>query len=139
MFQLSLSEYRRRKESQAIVTKEKETELGSSDVTRPSPSVSPNTSLAAYEEITQQVIAKSLELESKLALKSTPSIFDKSLSKEEPKQWENLNDRLRRQFGVNITEDIPKRHPRLSPSPEFIPTPIESSRCKNFLYNNIFQ
>lgn len=129
MFQLSLSEYRRRKESQATVTKEKETE--SNDVTRPSPSVSPNTSLAAYEEITQQVIAKSLELESKLALKSGPSIFETNVSKEEPKQWENLNDRLRRQFGVNITEDVPKRHPRLSPPSEFI-SAVESSRCKNF-------
>jgi hypothetical protein len=98
-------------------------------VTRPSPSVSPNTSLAAYEEITQQVIAKSLELESKLALKSGQSLFESSVSKEEPKQWENLNDRLRRQFGVNITEDLPKRLPRLSPPPNFT-TPIESSRCK---------
>lgn len=133
LFQLSLSEYRRRKESQANVTKEKETELGTNDVTRPSPSVSPNTSLAAYEEITQQVIAKSLELESKLALKSGPSIFETSVAKEEPKQWENLNDRLRRQFGVNVPEDIPKKHPRLSPPLEYIPTPppINTSRCKN--------
>lgn len=116
------------------MTKEKETESGTSDVTRPSPSVSPNTSLAAYEEITQQVIAKSLELESKLALKSSgPSLFESNI-KEEPK-WENLNDRLRRQFGVNITEDLPKRHPSLSPPTEFIPTPIESSRCK-YIYNN---
>lgn len=132
MFQLSLSEYRRRKESQGTVIKENDTDSGISDATRPSPSVSPNTSLAAYEEITQQVIAKSLELESKLALKSSPSIFESSISKEEPKQWENLNDRLRRQFGVNITEDLPKRHPRLSPPSEFITTPIESSRCKIF-------
>jgi len=70
-----------------------------------------------------------------LALQSTPSLFETTISKEEPKQWENLNDRLRRQFGVNITEDLPKRHPRLSPPPEFIPTPIESSRCKNFEIN----
>lgn len=102
-------------------------------MTRPSPSVSPSTSLAAYEEITQQVIAKSLELESKLALKSGPSLFESSVSKEEPKQWENLNDRLRRQFGVNITEDLPKRLPRLSPPPNFT-TPIESSRCKLLFY-----
>lgn len=100
-------------------------------MTRPSPSVSPSTSLAAYEEITQQVIAKSLELESKLAQKSGPSMFETGVSKEEPKQWENLNDRLRRQFGVNITEDLPKRHSRVSPPlPEFIPTPVESSQCK---------
>lgn len=129
---MSLSEYRRRKESQATVTKEKESESGFNDSTRPSPSVSPNTSLAAYEEITQQVIAKSLELESKLALKPGPSLFESSVSKEEPKQWENLNDRLRRQFGVNITEDLPKRNPKLSSPTEFIQTPIESSRCKNF-------
>lgn len=77
------------------------------------------------------MIAKSLELESKLALKSGPSLFETSVSKEEPKQWENLNDRLRRQFGVNIIEDLPKRHPRLSPPPESIPT-IESTRCKCF-------
>lgn len=102
-------------------------------MTRPSPSVSPSTSLAAYEEITQQVIAKSLELESKLALKSGPSLFESSVSKEEPKQWENLNDRLRRQFGVNITEDLPKRLPRLSPPSDYLSTPIESSRCKNLL------
>ncbi|XP_050531789.1 uncharacterized protein LOC126900251 [Daktulosphaira vitifoliae] len=128
---LSLSEYRRRKESQASTTKEKEAESRSSDTTRPSPSVSPNTSLAAYEEITQQVIAKSLELESKLAQKSTgPSIFE--TSKEEPKQWENLNDRLRRQFGVNITEDLPKRHPRLSPPHDFIPPSIEPSRYQYY-------
>lgn len=55
------------------------------------------------------------------------------MSKEEPKQWENLNDRLRRQFGVNVPEDIPKKHPRLSPPLEYIPTPppIDSSRCKH--------
>lgn len=136
MFQLSLSEYRRRKESQVTVIKERETESGTSDVTRQSPSVSPNTSIAAYEEITQKVIAKSLELESKLALKSSPSIFESNVSKEEPK-WENLNDRLRRQFGVNVSEDLPKRHPRLSP--DFIPTPIESSRCKSFENNYSLQ
>jgi len=128
-----LSEYWRRKESQANATKDKEIKSGFCDVT-PSPSVSPNTSLAAYDEITQQVIAKSLELESKLALKPGPSLFETSLPKEEPKQWENLNDRLRRQFGVNITEDLPKTHPRLSPPPESIPT-IESTRCKNFQHN----
>ncbi|XP_060841669.1 histone-lysine N-methyltransferase set-26 isoform X1 [Rhopalosiphum padi] len=132
---LSLSEYRRRKESQATVTKEKDVETGASD-TRPSPSVSPNTTLAAYEEITQQVIAKSLELESKLALQSSPSLFETTISKEEPKQWENLNDRLRRQFGVNITEDLPKRHPRLSPPPEFIPTPIETSRYSYYHHSD---
>lgn len=131
---MSLSEYRRRKESQASTTKEKEIDSGSSNVLRPSPSVSPNTTLAAYEEITQKVIAKSLELESKLALKSGPSLFESSVSKEEPKQWENLNDRLRRQFGVNITEDLPNKHPRLSPPPGFIPPPIESARCKNFIF-----
>ncbi|XP_050436390.1 uncharacterized protein LOC126843108 isoform X2 [Adelges cooleyi] len=126
---LSLSEYRRRKESQASTTKEKEIQSGFSDVSRPSPSVSPNTSLAAYEEITQQVIAKSLELESKLAQKSTgPLLFETSISKEEPKQWENLNDRLRRQFGVNITEDLPKRHPRLSPPSDFVPPPVDVAR-----------
>lgn len=70
-----------------------------------------------------------------MALQSSPSLFETTISKEEPKQWENLNDRLRRQFGVNITEDLPKRHPRLSPPPEFIPTPIETSRCKNFEMN----
>lgn len=136
MFQLSLSEYRRRKESQATVIKEIETESEASDVTRPSPSVSPNTSIAAYEEITQKVIAKSLELESKLALKSSTSIFESNVSKEEPK-WENLNDRLRRQFGVNVSEDLPKRHPRLSP--DFKPTPIEPKRCKKFENNYSFQ
>lgn len=103
-------------------------------MTQPSPSISPTTTLAAYEEITQKVIAKSLELESKLALKSGPSLFETSVSKEEPK-WENLNDRLRRQFGVNITEDLPKNLQRISSPTELMTSPIESSRCKH-LNNN---
>lgn len=78
-----------------------------------------------------------MELESKLAQKSTgPSVFE--TSKEEPKQWENLNDRLRRQFGVNITEDLPKRHPRLSPPHDFNPPSIEPSRCK-ILINSLLK